>query len=521
MPPNAKSTANNTAAEFKRQHDLKEFEPIQSHGGLGISLTNKGLLINVIGHFAAYSPSSLCIMGTMYGGYWTWLTFVVGWVVVPIVDIIVGADSYNLTQEEEKAFASSKWFRVVTWFHLPIQIITVSFGAFWVATHPELTWLEWLGITFSIGTAEGFGIGCVHELIHRPAWYDFMNGVVSLAFSNYGHFWIEHLWGHHRNVASPLDPASSDVGDNVWTFVPRCMWNGFFQAWDIESKILKSKGKATFSASNRIIQSNLATWTIAAVYAYAFGIGAVPFFFAQGFIAAWIVDNTNYIEHYGLRRKEISPGVYERVGWLHAWDTPELLSNTLLFKIQRHPDHHTNAGRPYQILRSYPQAPTLPTGYAGMIVLSWFPPLYWYVMDWRVELVKAQDKEFRATGKLLGEAYPFPDGARAVYSFDEEADKLFIPSEYVEKASSNQPHFDQYKALEKGRLGHSQYARNKATRYIALLGLIVLGAGAALLTSEQGLEGRLFIDKVLHQVGLFTFLLCVSVSYRYFFCVYL
>merc|ERR1719284_254174 len=57
----------------------------------------------------------------------------------------------------------------------------------------------------------------------------------------------------------------------------------------------------------------------------------------------------------------------------------------MLFKIQRHPDHHVNAGRPYQTLRTYKESPTYPTGYAGMILLSWFPPLWYAVMNPLVE----------------------------------------------------------------------------------------------------------------------------------------
>lgn len=62
--------------------------------------------------------------------------------------------------------------------------------------------------------------------------------------------------------------------------------------------------------------------------------------------------------------------MYERPGWFHAWDTADRLTNWMLFKIQRHPDHHTNAGRPYQILRTFAQSPTMPTGYAGMVRIS-------------------------------------------------------------------------------------------------------------------------------------------------------
>lgn len=472
---------------FQHKRPIEEFEVIQSHGGLGLSVTDKGVIFSALIHFAAYLPSALCILGAFLGGYWNWLTFFVGWVGVPIFDLIIGADSYNLTDEEEKVWAKSIWFRVVTWFHLPIQIAVVTFGCYWVSTQP-LTSVEWWGFLFSVGTTEGFGIGCVHELIHRPDTYDFMNGVLSLCWSSYGHFWIEHLWGHHRNVASPLDPASSDVGDNAWIFVPRCMILSFVEACGIEAKILNAKGKSAFSPSNRIIQAHAFTGVIAYVYYHYFGAAALPFFFGQGFIAAWLVDNTNYIEHYGLRRKEIAPGQFERVGWLHAWDTADLLSNSLLFKIQRHPDHHTNAGRPYQVLRTYPQAPTLPTGYAGMIALSWFPPLFWYVMNWRVELVKEQEKEFRATGKLLGQEYPFPDGARAVYSFDKDIDKLFIPKDFVVEAETNQPKFDQYTSLKSGKEGVSSYARNSTIRWLLLLAVIGAGASAPYLLDDATKE---------------------------------
>ena len=106
--------------------------------------------------------------------------------------------------------------------------------------------------------------------------------------------------------------------------------------------------------------------------------------------------------------------VYERPGWFHAWDTAERLTNYMLFKIQRHPDHHTNAGRPYQILRTFPDSPTLPTGYAGMFVLSWFPPLYWAVMDPLVERAYIQRELLESKGIA---ASAFPKGSNNISSF--------------------------------------------------------------------------------------------------------
>ena len=56
----------------------------------------------------------------------------------------------------------------------------------------------------------------------------------------------------------------------------------------------------------------------------------------------------------------------------------------LLYHLQRHSDHHANPTRRYQALRDYADAPVLPTGYAGMILLALVPPLWRRVMDPRV-----------------------------------------------------------------------------------------------------------------------------------------
>merc|ERR1719461_134840 len=448
-----------------------------NHQGIGMHVTGWGLFANAAIHMVAYTPTLLCFLGTIMGGYWTWLTFFVGWVLVPIFDLLIGADSYNLTAEEEKAWKHSIWFRVVTWFHLPFQIAIITFCCWWVS-QKELSWLEWLGITFSVGTAQGFGIGCVHEMIHRPETYDFMNGIMSLCFSSYGHFWIEHVWAHHRHVATDLDCASSDVGDAAWWFVPRCMFTTLTESWEIEQRIMRIKKHYPLSPfHNRIIIAWIFTGMIALTYKTLFGPDCLSFFFMQGLIASWIVDNTNYVEHYGLRRKEIAPGEYERVGWLHAWDTPDLLTNMMLFKIQRHPDHHTNAGRPYQILRTFKDAPTLPTGYAGCIVLSWFPPLWRMVMDPRVKLVKEQQRELELHGTVRGEKYIFPDGAQAVATHDDHIDREILGMDSFDVNGNKQSSIEQATSVapknDQGGLKRVDDEREHvALRWVLLIAII-------------------------------------------------
>ena len=109
------------------------------------------------------------------------------------------------------------------------------------------------------------------------------------------------------------------------------------------------------------------------------------FFLAQGFVAFTFLEIINYVEHYGLRRKKLENGKYERVTPHHSWNNSHFLTNMLLFQLQRHSDHHANPKRRYQNLRHYDDAPQLPAGYSTMLMLAMVPPLWFKVMNPRVE----------------------------------------------------------------------------------------------------------------------------------------
>ena len=98
-------------------------------------------------------------------------------------------------------------------------------------------------------------------------------------------------------------------------------------------------------------------------------------------IAAATLEVINYVEHYGLERRLIAPGRYERVTHRHSWNAPQRYTNWLLFNLQRHSDHHAVARRRYQVLRHHDDSPQLPAGYATMFVLALVPPLWRRVMN--------------------------------------------------------------------------------------------------------------------------------------------
>ncbi len=98
--------------------------------------------------------------------------------------------------------------------------------------------------------------------------------------------------------------------------------------------------------------------------------------------ACW--KSINYLEHYGLRRARRRDGAYEQVRPAHSWNSNSVISNVFLFHLQRHSDHHANPQRRYQALCHADEAPQLPAGYASMVVLALFPPLWRRTMDPRV-----------------------------------------------------------------------------------------------------------------------------------------
>ena len=94
-----------------------------------------------------------------------------------------------------------------------------------------------------------------------------------------------------------------------------------------------------------------------------------------------LLESVNYIEHYGLTRNETENHQFERVQPHHSWNSNHIIGRLMLFELSRHSDHHYLASRKYQILRSYDNAPQMPTGYPGMILLSLVPPLWFKVMN--------------------------------------------------------------------------------------------------------------------------------------------
>jgi alkane 1-monooxygenase len=319
---------------------------------------------------------------TDFGGMWFIGPFLI-FVIFPLLDMAIGLDRSNPPDSVLKFLEQDRYYRWCTYLFIPIQYAGLVFAC-WMWGSGDLTLVESIGLALTMGVVGGIAINTAHELGHKRANSEKWLSRVALAQTGYGHFFIEHNRGHHVKVATPEDPASSRLGEGFWAFLPRTVVGSVRSAWEIEATRLDRLGKSPFSIHNDILSAWAMTVILFGALAVVFGPVVLPFLLLQAVIGFSLLEVVNYLEHYGLRRQKREDGRYERCMPEHSWNSNNVASNVLLYHLQRHSDHHANPTRRYQALRHVDEAPQLPTGYAGMIVLAWFPPLWRRVMDPRL-----------------------------------------------------------------------------------------------------------------------------------------
>ena len=270
----------------------------------------------------------------------------------------------------------------------------VLWGAY-VVTYGALSPLETVGFVISVGLCSGaIGINVAHELAHRVNHpFEPLLARIMLCTVGYMHWAIEHVAGHHRNVATPPDPATARLGESFYAFWPRTVFGGYLSAWHIESQRLRRQGRMVFSLRHRIIQYTLLQlmWLVALML--IFNTAVVLYCLAQSLVAISLLEIVNYMQHYGLLRHKIDETRYEPVQPHHSWNSCHRLTNYFLFNLQRHSDHHYRPQRRYQILRHYDTTPQFGTGYGGMVLLAAIPFLWRRMMDPQVRQIRSLQSE--------------------------------------------------------------------------------------------------------------------------------
>lgn len=303
--------------------------------------------------------------------------------IIPFLDWGLGSDTNNPPEEIVPQLEDDRYYRILTYITVPMHFI-VLIGIAWFVGTQELTLWSVLALALTAGSYSGLGINTAHEMGHKKTDIERLLAKIVLAVPAYGHFCIEHNRGHHTEVATPEDPASSRMGESIYKFVLREIPGAFMRGWNQVKVRLERQGKSVWHWKNDILQSFAISAVLQIGLVIAFGWIMIPFLAIHNVFAWFQLTSANYIEHYGLLRQRDENGRYERCQPHHSWNANYIFSNIVLFHLERHSDHHANPTRRYQSLRNFDNLPELPNGYYGMYIAAYIPWIWYRIMDKRV-----------------------------------------------------------------------------------------------------------------------------------------
>ncbi len=359
---------------------------------------NVALTVKKYGYFIFLMPLVMPALSFYWGNlsgyhdFFAFLTLLVVYILVPVLDLLLGKDPVNPSEEDVPNLSQEKFYRYLALSCLPLYFICLFSTGYLLITWTELSILGQIGFVLSMGVVGGIiAINVGHEMIHKNTKLEKVAGGLLYSLVSYAGFIVEHIYGHHVHVSTPEDASSSRYKQSLYNFLPKAYVGNFKNAWKIQKKRLNKKGLGLLSSQNELIWYNLASVVAACLMGLFFTLlgsdfllGA-GFFLAQSVVAFTLLEVINYIEHYGLHREIQSNGKYQRVNIEHSWNSNYFLTNMFLFQLQRHSDHHAYAARRYQVLRHHPESPQLPFGYATMFVIALVPPLWMAIMNPKVE----------------------------------------------------------------------------------------------------------------------------------------
>lgn len=343
-------------------------------------------MINDLKYLMSYSIALTAFIGILVGGPFVFLTLVYTFIFIPILEANIKEYNEVYSDDEKRKRSLDPFFDILLYLNIPIV-----FGMFFFSLNTLLvttSTYEIIGIILSAGIVMATnGINVAHELGHRKSLFSRTCSKLLFLPCQYMHFFIEHNYGHHINVATPEDPATAKYKQNLYSFWISSVTKTYFSAWRIQIRLLRVSKQSFLSIKNDMIFYTLFQISFLILIYINYGLTITIYSLLMSIISFLFLETINYVEHYGLLRKLKSNGKYERVEPHHSWNSNHTIGRITLYELTRHSDHHFISSKKYPVLESIDDSPQLPYGYPTSILISFFPPLWFKIMN---PLVKQQ-----------------------------------------------------------------------------------------------------------------------------------
>ena len=341
-------------------------------------------MIKDLKYLMSYSIALTAFIGILIGGPLVYLTVVYTFIFIPILESNTKEYINEYSDDEKKSRNLDPFFDFLLYLNIPIV-----YGIFFVSLNTLVytnSISEIIGIILSasiVMATNGINVG--HELGHRKSLFSRTCSKLLYLPCQYMHFFIEHNYGHHINVATPNDPATAKYKQNLYSFWISSVTKTYISAWRIQLKLLRVSKLSFISLKNDMIFYTLFQISFLIFIYLNYGLIITIYSVFMSVVSFLFLETINYVEHYGLLRKINSNGRYERVKPHHSWNSNHTIGRITLYELTRHSDHHFKSSKKYQVLESIEDSPQLPYGYPTSILISFFPPLWFRIMNPLVE----------------------------------------------------------------------------------------------------------------------------------------
>ena len=338
---------------------------------------------NDLKYLFAYTIPIATLISITSDGLLTYTTLLYAFIFIPVLESIFkdveSKKEDSKPQLENKA--SNIFFDILLYLNIPFVFGLLIVGLYNL-THSQLGYFETTGMVLSLGillATNAINVG--HELGHRKPIVERCLSKLLYLPCLYMHFYIEHNFGHHNNVATPNDPATAKFNQTVYSFWITSVFGQYISAWKLQLQLLKINNRSFFSYKNDMFYYTIFQITYLSFIYLFFGIYGLTLAVAMGVISFLFLETINYIEHYGLLREKLPSGRYERVRSHHSWNSNHFIGRIVLYELTRHSDHHFKASKKYQILENKTESPQLPYGYPTSILLALVPWVWFSLVN--------------------------------------------------------------------------------------------------------------------------------------------
>lgn len=341
------------------------------------------MITNDLKYLFAYTIPVATLVSITSEGFFTYATPIYAFIFIPTLELIFkDVDSKEeYTKSEVQNKLSNTFFDILLYLNIPFVFGLLILGLFNL-NQLELDLFETVGMVLSLGillATNAINVG--HELGHRKSFIERCLSKLLYLPCLYMHFYIEHNFGHHNNVATPKDPATAKFNQTVYSFWFTSVIGQYISAWRIQLQLLKIKNSRFFSFKNDMLYYTIFELAYLFVVYSFFGLYGLFLAVIIGILSFLFLETINYIEHYGLLRNKLPSGRYERVQSHHSWNSNHFIGRIVLYELTRHSDHHYKASKKYQILENKRESPQLPYGYPTSILLALVPWLWFSLVN--------------------------------------------------------------------------------------------------------------------------------------------